>query len=389
MPRFIVLMAAVVLQLCLGGIYAWSGLAGAMQRELGYSALMTQVVFGVVFGAFTISMLLTGRLLDRTSPRPVAMAGGALLMAGYLLASWPGGGYLTMLLGVGLLGGMAIGFGYPAAMAAPARWFPERRGLITGVVVGGYGGGAMIATALYEWLLASGLGVREVLLRVGVGYGALVILCGLLLAAPVGEAATPRAESNRLGLLRDRRFWRLFLAFFCGNLPGLLVIGNLKPLGVSLGVSPAVAALAIVVLSAGNSGGRVLWGALFDVLGARRAVTASLLLVLGAGVLMMAGGGRAWIFLTAALLTGLGFASCLVLHAAQVMRTWGTERFGSVYGVVMLAHGAGALLGPPLGGVSHDLLGSYLPGLGLSLAVAAAGLAAYRLLAPEAVSSRQ
>jgi len=236
----------------------------------------------------------------------------------------------------------------------------------------------MIATALYEWLLASGLGVREVILRVGVGYGALVILCGLALAVPPRNRDAARAVVRRRDLVRDPRFWRLFVAFFCGNLPGLLIIGNLKPLGISLGNSPEVSALAIVVLSAGNSGGRVLWGALFDVLGSRRAVTASMLLVLGAGALMMAGGGRAWVFLPAALFTGLGFASCLVLHAAQVMRTWGPERLGTVYGVVMLAHGAGALLGPPLGGMSADLLGSYLPGMAASLAVAAVGLAAYR-----------
>ncbi len=97
---------------------------------------------------------------------------------------------------------------------------------------------------------------------------------------------------------------------------------------------------------------------------------------------MMAGGGRPPLLVASALLTGVGFASCLVLHAAQVMRLWGAERFGSVYGVVILAHGAGAVCGPLLGGLSRDLLGSYTPGLTLTLAVAAAGLLGYRYLEP-------
>jgi MFS transporter, OFA family, oxalate/formate antiporter len=375
---YITLLAAVVLQLCLGGIYAWSGLVGPMQRQLGFSGIQTQLVFGVVFAAFTLSMIFTGRLLDRTSPRPLAVAGGALLLLGYTVAARSSGGFVPVLAGVGLLGGLAIGLGYPAAIAAPARWFPARRGLVTGVVVGGYGGGAMLTTALYEWLLAQGLGVQEVLFRVGLGYGILIMVCGLLLAVPEAEGGPTTETIRRMDLLRDGRFWRLVIAFFCGNLPGLLVIGNLKPLGIALGNSPAVSAMAIVVLSVGNSGGRVLWGALFDRLGARRAVTASLLLVLGAGALMVAGGGSAPLFLAGALLTGLGFASCLVLHAAQVMRTWGAEQFGTVYGLVILAHGAGALVGPPLGGLSQDLLGSFIPGLVAALVVAAVGLALYR-----------
>lgn len=378
----LVLAAAVLLQLCLGGIYAWSGLVEPMRAQLGFSTFQTQFVFGVVFAAFTLSMSFTGRLLDRTSPRPVAVAGGALLLAGYLLASLSGGGYSWVLLGVGLLGGLAIGFGYPAAIAAPARWFPDRRGLVTGVTVGGYGGGALLAMALYEWLLGRGLGVLDVLLWVGLGYGVLVMSCGLLLRSPAAGPTTAPAAApvDRRALLGDRRFWQLAITFFCGNLPGLLVIGNLKPLGLALGNSPAISALAIAVLSVGNAGGRVIWGALFDRIGAGRAVTASMLLVLVAGSLLLLGGHHPALFLAASLLTGLGFASCLVLHAAQVLRLWGPEQFGSVYGLVILAHGAGALLGPPLGGLSRDLLGSYAPGVLVSLLIAALGLALYHRL---------
>ena len=373
------LAAAVILQLCLGGIYAWSALVEPMRAELGFSTAQTQLVFGVVFVCFTGSMMFTGRLMDRASPGPVAMAGGALLLAGYLLAALSSGGYASVLLGVGVLGGLAIGFAYPCAIAAPARWFPRHQGLVTGVVVGGYGGGAMLATAIYEWLLASGLGGQGSLLRVGRAYGAGVVAGGALLRAPGGFRADAAggAAFRRRDLLGDRRFWQLVVAFFCGNLPGLLVIGNLKPIGLALGNSPAVSALAIMVLSLGNSGGRVLWGALYDRLGHGRAVTLSMLLVVAAGALMLLGGGHPSVFLAAALLTGLGFASCLVLHAAQVMRAWGAGRFGTVYGVVILAHGAGALCGPPLGGLSRDLLGSYTPGVLFSLGLAMVGLLGY------------
>ena len=277
------------------------------------------------------------------------------------------------------MGGLAIGCGYVCAITTLVKWFPHRKGLVTGVAVAGYGSGAIFVSALIESLLSSGWGVLDVVRSIGLICGPIVLVGGLMMFVPPGDGEQV-ATFDRRKLLRDRRFWTLFLAFLLGNLPGLMIIGNLKPIGLSMGNSLATAGLAISVLAVGNTLGRVVWGYLFDHLGGRRSVIASLCLILISVLAMLMAGDCAWAFLGASLLVGLGFASCLVLYAAEVAKRYGSAVMGSVYSVVLLAHGIAAMVGAPLGGLSRDRTGSFMPALVAAAVFAAAGLGVYLLL---------
>jgi len=379
--RYAVLAAAVLVQVCLGGIYAWSAVAEALQQDLGYSARQTQVTFGTVFLTFTTAIIVTGRLQDRFGPRPLVMASGLLLMAGYGLG-WASASFAVLWVGVGLLGGLAIACGYIPTIAAVVGWFPGARGAATGVVVAGYGSGAIFASQLISHLRGQGLGARDLLLTIGVGYGLLVLLGGLAVSAASTAPAqdAPRRPKAR-ELIRDRRLQRMFFAFLLGNLPGLMVLGSLKSIALGRDLSEAAATAAIGAAALGNMAGRVAWGAVSDRLGYHRSAAVSLVVIVLVQAAFALGWGGSSAFLGLTFLVGFGFGSCLVLHAAQVGRVWGAERFGSVYPPVMVAHGLGALTGPYAAGWSFDATGAY--GAALWMAVGSAGLAlgAWALLA--------
>ncbi|MCC5828536.1 MAG: MFS transporter [Phycisphaeraceae bacterium] len=380
--RYLVLVACLVLQICAGGIYAWSALVTPLREGYGFTALQTQLVFGTVLLTLTCVMIPAGRLQERYHPRPIAATGAVLFAVGYGIASVSGESFLLLWLGAGLIMGLALGCTYVCSMATGVKWFPRHKGLIMGLITGGYGAGAILMSQLTSVMRDSGWTVPDVFLHVGIGYGAVMLLAALCLRVP------PRAEQELLPIVPlrqvffERRFWQTFLVFLLGNLPGLMIIGSIQPIGKEQGLDIATAVLAISVLSVGNAGGRVFWGWMFDSIGRDRAVVGSMLLVVAAPILIWLAGDSSWLFLGAAFLVGLSFSSCLVLHPAYIAREYGANRFGAVYPWVSLAHGLGAVAGPAIGGATRDATGGYDLALLIATLLAALGLMAFWLLRP-------
>ena len=143
MRRWPAVVGAIVIKLCLGAIYAWSVFTPAL-RDAGWSRLETQIVFSIGLGTFALVMVLAGRRLKTWGPRRLAAMGGATLGAGYAFASLAGGNnFAIVLIGVGLIGGAGIGLAYVVPIAVGMRWFPDRKGMITGAAVAGFGFGAL------------------------------------------------------------------------------------------------------------------------------------------------------------------------------------------------------------------------------------------------------
>lgn len=386
--RFTILAAAVVMQLCLGGVYAWSVFVPALRRDFGFSSAETQLIFGTAFLVFTVSGVFTGALQDRHGPRWLGVASGVFLAAGYVVASMSGGAFPLLWLGYGGLVGLGIGCGYVCTIATAVKWFPERKGLVAGLAVAGYGAGAIALSAVAESLLGRGWGVLEVFRAVGLAYGPLVAAAALLLTVPPHARARAPVRFERRRLLRDHRFQALCVAMFCGTLPGLLISGNLKPLGLSFGLPAVTAALSISAFAAGSGGGRIVWGLLADRLGCRRAALLSLAAIAASPLLLLAGRTEAT-FLAAALLAGFCYGSSFAIYPAQVAELWGARVMGTVYALVMVAHGLAAEAGPGTAGLLFDLTDSFAPALVLAAGSAAVGWVAYRvLLGAEPASSR-
>ncbi len=385
--KYIILIASVVIQICLGGIYAWSALVPAMESALGLTIAQTQIIFGCLFGAFTISMVLAGKLLDRLGPRVLAGIGGLLFGAGYLVASFSGGSLVLMLLGISLLAGMGTGAGYVCPLATGMKWFPGRRGLVTGISMAGFGGGAILLSALAEYLLSSGVHVLTVFRWIGLSYGVALLAAASVLRFPASaDAARVRPTPRVRLLLRDPFFLSLLLGMFCGTFAGMLVIGNLKPIALAAGIPALPATAAISAFAIGNAAGRITWGWLSDRTDERMIPVKLTLLAVPLALLPWVHSSS--LFIGVSLAIGFGFGACFVVYAAQVASRYGPARVGGVYPFVFLAYGVAGIIGPPLGGWLYDVTSSYTPAIALSFGVVAVGIVGSIWLLQRARQSR-
>ncbi len=372
--RWVVLLAAVVMQTCMGGVYAWSVFVESLRSAHGFSAAQGQFVFGATIASFTVAMVLAGRRLPRWGARRTGSLGAILFALGYLLAFAGGGGFGPVFAGIGLMSGAGIGFGYVSALTSGMRWFPHHRGLATGCSVAGFGSGAVLLSAGASHFLESGMAVPHIFGWIGALYG-LVILCGaMLLFRPPQEATAAPALAHDGALLRDRRFRLLALGLFAGTFAGLLVVGNLEPIGVSLGVSARVALVSISVLAVGNAVGRLIWGWIADRVGFA-AVPLSLLLLLVGIVGLASTAALPYLYLFCSFLVGAGFGACFVVYAAEVAHLFGSDGVARIYPLLFLFYGVSGILGPPAGGALFDWMGHFGAGLALSLGLLAVACA--------------
>lgn len=380
MSKYLVLPASILIQTCLGGIYAWSVFAPALHGDYGLSMGATQLIFGLCLASFTLAMIFAGRWQERRGPRLVAAVGGALFAAGYVIASFSGGRLSLLLLGIGVVAGSGIGFGYVCPLATCIKWFPRHKGLVTGLAVAGFGGGAVLLSSFASALFSRGVDTLAIFRYVGLAYGAAIILAALGLSVPpAARARAEKAAGLPAGvLLRDGRFWLLFGGMFAGTFAGLLTIGNLKPIGLTGGVAAGLATTAISTLAVGNACGRILWGVISDKIG-NRALPLSLAFLALAVLALIPLSRFGWPFVGTAFAVGFGFGACFVLYAAAVAHVFGPGEVGRSYPLVFLSYGLSGTLGPAFGGRLFDVTGGYTAALVVAAALAGAGALAFLL----------
>ncbi|MGC9313931.1 MAG: MFS transporter, partial [Sediminispirochaetaceae bacterium] len=185
--RWVVLAASVVTQTILGGIYAWSTFVPALIERYGLNNAGSSFIFGLTIGVFTVSMTFAGRLLKQKGPRLTANISAILYMTGYLIASVSGGDYLILLISLGLITGAGIGFGYVGPLSVGMKWFPDRKGLITGITVAGFGGGAVILSTVAGVFIDSGVDVLVFFRWMGFVLGAVLIIAAQCMFEPESD----------------------------------------------------------------------------------------------------------------------------------------------------------------------------------------------------------
>jgi OFA family oxalate/formate antiporter-like MFS transporter len=374
--RFIVLIVSVVVQLCLGRLYAWSTFVPPLKYSYGLSTAQTQIVFGGLIAVFAIVMIYSGRVLESKGPRPLLMLSGLMFLAGYGIASVSGRSFWILFLGISVILGAATGLGYVCPLSVCMRWFPTHKGLVTGISVAGFGGGAVLLSSLAEAFLIQGTDVLVIFRWVGVFYGLTIMVAGLVVrfpGGPSGKVAASVSMHSFAELCRDPFFLALLCAMFAGTFAGLLVIGNLMPMGLASGLSPSLAAASVSAFAIGNAAGRIAWGRIADKLHSI-SIGASLLFLALALIVFWATSSVVALFIVTSFLVGFGFGASFVIHAALVASEYGVNRVGNVYPLVFLGYGVAAITGPALGGWLYDFTQSYSPAVGISIAVVILGL---------------
>jgi MFS transporter, OFA family, oxalate/formate antiporter len=374
--RWTVVLGAVLIQLCLGAIYAWSVFTPVL-KDSGWSKVQTQIVFSVGLAAFALVMVFAGRRLPRYGPRPLAVAGGVILGIGYVIAGFDGGTNLWfVLLGVGLIGGAGIGLAYVVPIAVGMRWFPDRKGMITGVAVAGFGFGALGWVKLAgSWgNLIDDHGIDTTFIIYGIAFAALVLIGSRWMVMPpegwlpagfvppvvVGEGGE---DFEPREMLKTPQFHLISLTFAVSAGAGLMAIGLMKlyPVealtdnGVGLDAADAIAGTAMAVFfSLANGIGRLAWGALSDKLGRKNSVV---VMAASQGLLLFAFipmAGTEWMLYLGATLIGFNFGGNFALFPALTADEFGNKVVGQNYPWVFLAYGAGGIIFPILGGWLGD-----------------------------------
>lgn len=369
-------MAAVVVQTCLGSVYAWSVFATPLQEAGIVTPSQGQLVFGLLVAGYVTTMFGLGRTRYRLRFRILVFASAVLFGGGYLLAGLFGSTLPGLILGVSLLAGMGTGSGYLAALGGSVRAVPERKGLVTGLAVMGFGGGAILVSQIASPAIEAGVTPQQGFLVLGmVGGGAIL----LTLLAP-WRLVEGTAEEKPAPLQWNRNVALASLGLFSGTVAGLVVVGSMTGIVGWMGYASGVGSLAVAAFSVGNASGRVIWGAVFDKV-AEKGIPVKLTLLTAAalGLLVLRGLGLPAAVWALVLVVGFGFGGCLVMYVAFLVKRQGQEAVSSLYPTAFLFHGAGALVGPPLGGWLFERTGSYVPAILLSASAAAAALVVWGL----------
>ncbi|HUW19723.1 MAG TPA: OFA family MFS transporter [Sedimentisphaerales bacterium] len=392
MNRWLVVIGAIVVQLCLGAIYAWSAFTKKLTDvPFSLTRTQTQVIFAVGLLTFAVVMaLIAGKWQKKAGPRLVAVVGGIVLGLGYVIAGICGTSFWGILLGVGLLGGAGIGLAYVCPIAACVKWFPDKKGMITGFAVAGFGFGALIWIKLtsgfqfgpidltpgWKGLYGAGWTVSNVFILYGIVFAALVGIGSLVLVNPpegwqpkgwqpdpAKVAGSGGADFTVRQMACTAQFWVLFGTFVVGALAGLMVIGvialfgidSLTSLGVEVAKATVIAGTAMGLFYALLNGlGRILWGALSDKTGRRNAIA---MMSLTQGIMMVAfyfiGGNELGLYIGASII-GFNFGGNFALFPAATADLFGNKNVGVNYPWVFMAYGVGGVIGPILGGMMGD-----------------------------------
>ena len=380
MNRSYVVVGAVLIQLALGAIYAWSVFTPSLVAD-GWSKQDTQWIFAVGLASFAIIMVYGGKRMGTWGPQRLSLIGGIILGLGYILAGLFGGtNFWSLLIFIGLIGGAGIGFAYVVPIAVGMRWFPDKKGMITGLAVAGFGFGAMLWVKLAgEWgnLIAS-FGLSNTFTIYGIAFALMVIIGALWMKMPPADYEPAGHEVKKAAaakivttkdftsgeMLGKIQFYLIFLTFVFSAGAGLMSIGLMKlyPMealqnaGLTAMQASAVAGTAMAVFfSLANGLGRIIWGLISDKLGRKNSI---LIMTATQGIIVILftymAGSEVLLYLGATLI-GFNFGGNFALFPTITADTFGAKNVGQNYPFVFLAYGVGGILGPILGGKMGDL----------------------------------
>lgn len=378
--RWLVVVGAILVQMCLGSIYAWSVFTPTL-RAAGWVKLDTQIVFSLELATFAVVMVWAGRKMAVWKPRKLTLLAGILIGLGYVLAGLLGAtNFWIVTLLIGLVAGAGIGLGYVVPIAVGMRWFPDKKGMITGLAVAGFGFGALgwVKFASTWGHLIQDYGLATTFIIYGVAFTVLVLLGSIWMVFPPegwrpagyvppeqsANAGPAGADFTAPEMLRTPQFYLIFTAFAVSAGAGLMSIGlmmlypmeALQAAGLSAAEATAVAGTAMAVFfSLANGIGRIAWGTISDRIGRRLSLlvmTASQGLILVAFTYMA---GSEYLLYLGATLIGFNFGGNFALFPTITADTFGTKRVGQNYPYVFLSYGVGGILGPILGGMLGDL----------------------------------
>ena len=392
MNRWLVVVGAILIQLCLGAIYAWSVFTPKLTMPIAkggmyeFSAAQANWIFSVGLLVFATTVILAGRLMGKLGPRKLAMASAVVLGAGYMLGGLLGNTFAMQLIFIGIIGGFGIGLGYVVPIAVGVKWFPDKKGMVTGLAVAGFGFGAMIwvksADTWFNLLDTLNLfdlgGVQSTFLLYGCIFFIFILLGSIVMMDPpagwlpegwkppapsaTGTAASGMLDFQPSEMIKTPQFYILWFTFLVSAMAGLMIIGNIKlfgidamkAAGVPVAEASAITGTALAFLAIFNGLGRIVWGTLSDKIGRKVAILLMLLLQAIIMFLFYKMGSVSATLIAGACIIGFNFGGNFALFPAATADYFGNKNVGLNYGYILLSYGIAGVAGPQIAAYFKD-----------------------------------
>ncbi|NDP22819.1 MAG: OFA family MFS transporter [Paludibacter sp.] len=359
MKKFLTVIASFIIMLCIGGVYAWSIIAAELIEKYKFSASQSQLIFGTVIAIFPVTMIFVGQLGNKIKHRYFGYISGLLFLLGYLIASYSQGNFIIILIGIGVITGIATGFGYWVSLTSPVQWFPEKKGLITGIAAAGFGLGAVFMSEISEIILNKGYNILQLLKIVGITYGLIIITLSNFIYQIQNKTNDRIEPVNASYFIRSKIFRKLFSGIFLGTFAGLLIIGSLRIIGGQYDISNNILVLSVAIFAIANFLGRLIWGFFSDHLGASLSIFLALLFqsisIISLNIFTLSDVSYSFL----AFLIGFGFGGNFVLFAKETAQEFGVKNLGIIYPYVLIGYAIAGIAGPISGGFLYDFSGSF------------------------------
>jgi len=361
--------AAVAIQLTLGVAYIWSVFqTGIADSIFGGNNAAAGLTFSLLIALMCVGSVIGGKLVTRYSTAPVVFAGGIILSLGFFLASFVTAKYAWLLwVTYGAMGGIGMGFSYSTTIACAQKWYPHKKGLVTGIIVSALGFGGVVFTPIVEYVVSAfgGTGVGET--------NAFMVLSAIFLVvcsvgslfikdAPEGYMANmvssnataqkPAKSVTTSEMLKTPQFYLLTITFLFACMGGLMMIGFAKPIAVAKGLAET-ATIGVLAISMFNSIGRLFWGAMSDKLGQINTLIILLSITAVLSLLVNSVSGY-WIYVLIACI-GFAYGGLLSTFPSLTADLFGAKHMAINYGIVLLGFGLGAIISSQIAGYYKDI----------------------------------
>jgi len=368
--RLIPVIAAIIIELCLGISYVWSifqtGIATSIFHGDNASAGLT---FSLLLAVLSVGSTIGGKLQDKYGPRNIVIIGGLILALGFFGASFvsPSAPWVLWLT-YGVLGGFGMGFIYSTTIACAQKWYPDKRGFITGIIVASIGFGGVIFTPLIEFLIknfgGTGVGERKSFMVLSIIFAIVCTAGGLFIKNPpkdyMPENYTPHSLTSKnasydftpLQVLKMPQLYLLIATFMLACLGGLMIIGFAKPIAIAKGMA-STATYGVLIIAIFNSCGRLFWGWVSDKLGRKNTVIVLLLVTSILPILVNFSTG--YIIYALIGLIGFCYGGFLSTFPAFTSDLFGTKYMATIYGLVLVGFGLGAVSSSFIAGYYKNL----------------------------------
>jgi OFA family oxalate/formate antiporter-like MFS transporter len=381
--RWGIALAGIFMQLALGAVYAWSVFRIPLSKQFGWTISQVTLTFTICILVVGFAAFFGGLWLNKKGPRIVALTGGVLYGLGVFLASYSANKLWWLYMSYGFIGGIGLGFAYIVPLAVLVKWFPDKRGLITGIAVGGFGAGALVTAPVATRLIAS-VGVLQTFAYLGIAYLIVTVASGAFMQnppdgwkpegwAPSATQISSRAANDyKLGdAVMTWQYWALWLLLFLNVTAGISLISQESPIFQEFAkVTAAIAAGMVGVVAIGNAVGRVFWAWVSDAITRKITFFVMFLIQMALFWLLPSIADKATLTVVSFVILmcyGGGFATMPAFTADY----FGAKNVGPIYGLMLTAWGFSSACGPLIVAHLRQTSGSYLSSLHLIAAVMA------------------